>query len=250
MTQKQLDKVLKYHKKWSDGTGGERAVLDGENLDGLNLNSASLNSASLNSASLDGASLNSASLNSASLDGASLNGASLNGASLNSASLDHAWLIGASLNGASLNYASLNGASLNSASLNSASLDGASLDHAWLIGASLDGTCLDPNAKPNADVTGFQRARGYVIGYRTRKAGHIDQYRDGRFYSADWFSVSDTECHPGLYLWPTFEQAKEFRPGEELIRVRTRPSEVHHAGRKWRCRWFEVLGTATEGDQT
>ena len=60
----------------------------------------------------------------------------------------------------------------------------------------------------------------------------------------DVFSVSDTECHPGLYLWPTLKQAKEFSGDVEFIKVRTKKTEVHKAGKKWRCRWFEVLGIA------
>ena len=132
-------------------------------------------------------------------------------------------------------------ANLSWANLSRADLRGANLS--W---ANLKNTCLDPDGEPNADVPGFRRDHGYVIGYRTRKAGHIDKYRDGRYYSADWFSVSDTECHPGLYLWPSFEAAVDFRPEEEIIKVRTKPSEVHHAGSKWRCRWFEVLGTVKE----
>ena len=93
-------------------------------------------------------------------------------------------------------------------------------------------------------VAGFEQADGFVIGYRTRKAGHIDEYRDGRYYSADWFSTCpETECHPGLYLWPTVEAARGWSPNAALIRVRTKPGEVHHVGSKWRCRWFEVLGS-------
>ena len=78
MTQKELDVILEKHKKWlNNEKGGERAILDNENLDYLKLNRASLDEASL-----DGASLYEASLNRASLDGASLYGASLNRASL------------------------------------------------------------------------------------------------------------------------------------------------------------------------
>jgi len=126
-------------------------------------------------------------------------------------------------------------------------------DHTkWLCGkggkeanlywANLSGTCLDPDNAPNGDVEGFAHHGEFVIGYRTRQAGHIDKYRDGRVYSADWFSTSDTECHPGLYLWPTLDDAIAWQKDAEIIRVRTKPADVHRAGSKWRCRWFEVLG--------
>lgn len=121
-------------------------------------------------------------------------------------------------------------------------LYGADLRGVKLCGADLSDTVLCRDNTPNADVKGFEQLGEYVIGYRTRKAGHIDKYRDGRFYSADIFSTCNhTECHPGLYLWPTLILAREWSSGE-LIKVRTKPSEVHHAGNKWQCRWFEVLG--------
>jgi len=76
-------------------------------------------------------------------------------------------------------------------------------------------------------------------------------YRDGRIYAADWFSTCTTESHPGLYLWPTLEQARDhardFSPCcSEFIRIRTKPADVHRAGTTWRCRWFEVLGKVEE----
>ena len=143
---------------------------------------------------------------------------------------------------ADLSKANLGWADLSEADLTRSDLYGADLKSANLYGANLYETCLDPNASPNADVGDYKIEGGYVIGYRTRQAGHIDRYRDGRFYSADWFSVADTKCHPGLYLWPTLRMATNWAPGQEIIRVRTQPSEVHRAGGKWRCRWFEVLG--------
>ena len=159
------------------------------------------------------------------------------------------WLRGgggelADLSGADLTGANLYGAVLYGANLSGANLSRADLSWANLYGANLSNTCLDPNNMPNANAEGFQAEGEFIIGYRTRKAGHIDKYRDGRFYSADWFSTDETECHPGLYLWPTLKHAVEFSGDVEMIRVRTKPSEVHRAGTKWRCRWFEVLGGA------
>ena len=173
----------------------------------------------------------------ANLCGANLCGADLYGADLCGADLYRADLYRADLRGADLRGANLRGADLRGANLCGADLCGANLR-----GADLCETCLDIEFSPNKEIKGFKKVRGYVIGYRTREAGHIKEYKDGQFYSADWFSVSDTECHPGLYLWPALEQAKEFSGNVEFIKVRTKPTEVHKAGNKWSCRWFEVLG--------
>lgn len=148
---------------------------------------------------------------------------------------------------ANLDGASLGGANLRGANLDGASLDGASLFGANLYGASLGDTCLDPDNKPNADVAGFRHRKDgrYVVGYRTRKAGHIKEYKNGRHYSADWFSTADTECHPGLYIWPTLTDARCWSMNS-LIRVSVRVKDIHRAGDKWRCREFEVLGSASQ----
>jgi len=31
-------------------------------------------------------------------------------------------------------------------------------------------------------------------------------------------------------------------PHSEIIAVRTRVEDIHKAGDKWRCRWFQVIG--------
>jgi hypothetical protein len=120
----------------------------------------------------------------------------------------------------------------------------ANLYGANLSGANLSKTVLDPKNKPNSETAGFVEDDGFIVGYRTRKAGHIDKYRNDKFYSADWFSTCNTECHPGLYLWPTLKQARDFSGDVEFIKVRTKASEIHKAGSKYRCRWFEVIGKA------
>jgi len=182
---------------------------------------------------------------------ANLRGANLRGANLRCANLRWANLSEANLREANLREANLRGANLSEADLSEANLSWANLREANLRGANLSeanlcGTALDPNNEPNANTDGFEQKDGFVLGYRTRKAGHIDQYCDGRYYSADWFSTCEqTECHPGLYLWPTLQRAKEWSYGNgEIIRVRTKPECVHRAGDKWRCQWFEVIGTA------
>jgi hypothetical protein len=123
-------------------------------------------------------------------------------------------------------------------------LSEANLFGANLFGAVVEKTCLDTTNKTTGADKRFRRVGKYVIGYRTAKAGHIDKYRVGRFYTADWFSTADTECHPGLYLWPTVDQARQYaaKYGIEgpIIMVRTYVKDVHKAGTRYRCRWFEV----------
>jgi len=173
---------------------------------------------------------------------ADLSGADLSGADLSGANLSGANLSGAKLSGANLFSADLFSAILSGAILSGANLCRANLCRANLSGSILIGTCLDPESEPNGNIEGFNVSDGSVLGYRTRVAGHIDKYRDGRIYSADWFSTAETECHPGLYLWPTLKLAQDYAPGQEIIQVRTKPEDVHKAGAKWRCRWFEVIG--------
>lgn len=151
------------------------------------------------------------------------------------------------LSGADLTGAYLTGANLAWANLAWANLAGANLSGANLTRVDVSETVLDPNRPANGDVDGFERDGDDVIGYRTREAGHIGIYRDGWTYSADWFSTCpETECHPGLYLWPTLAQSMEWESRGDHIRVTAPAAHVHHVGGKWRCRWFTVLGRAGE----
>ena len=69
MTQEELDKVLKLHKKWLDGdSAGRRASLDGAYLVGATLRGADLRDADLVSANLRGADLRDADLRGANID--------------------------------------------------------------------------------------------------------------------------------------------------------------------------------------
>ena len=69
MTQEELDKVLKLHKKWLDGdSAGRRASLDGAYLVGATLRGADLRGAYLVSANLRGADLRDADLRGANID--------------------------------------------------------------------------------------------------------------------------------------------------------------------------------------
>jgi hypothetical protein len=130
--------------------------------------------------------------------------------------------------------------------LRSANLRLTDLRLADLSSANLSDTCIDPLAEPNSECNRFARSGRYRIGYRTRIAGHVGQYINRRTYTADFFSVSDTECHPGLYIWPTLEHCREYSGRNiEFIRVYVLAEDIHKAGAKWRCRMFRVIGGAS-----
>ena len=176
--------------------------------------------------------------------GAYLQNACLQNADLRNADLRNADLWNADLWNADLRNADLRKADLRKADLRKADLRNADLRNADLRKADLRGTCLDPDLIPNGFCECFSRCGRYIVGYRTRKAGHIDKYRDGRTYTADIFSCCPvTECHPGLYVYPTAERVRREFDGE-IIRVYILPKDIHYAGNKWRCRMFEVIGQA------
>ena len=79
-----IENILKQHKAWLEGDGGEMANLYGANLSHANLRGANLRCADLRRADLLGADLRCADLSHAKLRGANLNGADLYGAALNS----------------------------------------------------------------------------------------------------------------------------------------------------------------------
>ena len=219
LSESDLKMILEEHAKWLDcKEEGGRADLSGSDLRG------------------------------ADLSGSDLREACLCKSDLYRANLHRACLRGACLYGAKLHVADLCGANLSESNLSKSDLSRANLYRANLSGANLRGTCLDPQNVPSGAGYNFTRDGEFVLGYRTRKAGHIDMYRDGRIYAADWFSTCpDTSCHPGLYLWSTLRQAIDFSGDKEMICVRTRPADVHLGGDKWRCRWFEVIGAAKIG---
>jgi len=149
----------------------------------------------------------------------------------------------ADLREADLRWADLRWADLREADLSEANLSGTCLSGTNLYGANLSGTCLDPANKANADVAGFvETCLGRIVGYRSQACPHIRGYRVGRIYGANFFSTADTECHPGLYLWPTLEMARNWSgPNAKLVKVVASPEHTHKAGSKWRTRWFEVM---------
>jgi len=86
MEKRELNRILKLHKKWMDGEeNGERANLCGMRLQGVNLEGADLCGAHLRRANLDGACLRKANLERADLRQASLVFADLSEANLTDA---------------------------------------------------------------------------------------------------------------------------------------------------------------------
>ena len=141
MTQNELDKILKNHKKWLAGEdGGSRANLRGANLRGANLQVADLRGADLRDVNLWDAALQGAKLWGADLRGANLQGANLRAADLRGANLRVANLRDANLRDANLRGAYLWGADLRGANLQTADLRGADVDYScWPLGCgSLD----------------------------------------------------------------------------------------------------------------
>ena len=224
-----LRKILADHAEWWFTGLGQRIDLSGANLRG----------AYLSEADLSGATLRRADLRDANLSGADLSGADLTRANLSGADLSGANLRGAYLRGAHLSGADLSGADLSGANLSGANLSGANLSGADLSEAHLSGTILDPAGVPNGDVAGFEIGGEYVYGYRTRRKPYMggSDYENGKAYTAPWFAVGDTECHPGLYLQPTVKGLDG-----EIIKVKALRKDVHKAGSKWRCREFTVVG--------
>ena len=236
-------------------TGAVLYAVEAETLAGAYLSGADLSRAGLCRADLSGAYLYGAKLSDADLRGANLSDAKLSAANLYGAGLSSAKLGGTNLSGADLRGADLRGAKLSRAALGGADLNGADLG-----GADLTGTCLDPVNTPNADVAGFELdADGYVVGYRTAGSPTMGGpgYEIGRRYESPWFSTAPTECHPGIYLFPTVAALRQFARrdaaylNQTIVQVRTLPEAVHHAGTKWRARWIEVVqtvGPITEAD--
>jgi hypothetical protein len=171
------------------------------------------------------------------------------------ADLTWANLAGASLTEANLAGASLTGANLAWANLTGANLAGANLTEAYLAGANLAGTFLDPASTPNADWPAEADAEGYVTGYRSRRFGALcgtspRDLKDGETVRAEVFSAATTECHPGLYLWPTLDMARKWayghiKCGAPIVSVRVRKADIHRAGDKWRAKEIIVVGEAS-----
>jgi hypothetical protein len=95
-------------------------------------------------------------------------------------------------------------------------------------------------ASPNCDVSNFEKMGDWCIGYRTKNSPQLggDSYIIGDLREAPYFSVSKTECHPGIFVLPTKERALKW--GTKIVKVIFREWECHRAGDKWRVRWLIV----------
>ena len=196
ISQEGLNKILKEHKLWLEGKGGEQADLRRVNLRFVSLRGADLRRANLRFVSLIGADLRGADLRGAdlrfanlrftnlrfvSLRSADLKGADLRCADLRFANLRFTDLRCANLKYANLKYANLNYADLNDANLKYAKLKGADLRDADLKFANLKYTNLSnadliyadlKDVKTNINTLGYSLAcpeKGSFIGYK--KAG-------------------------------------------------------------------------------
>ncbi len=235
--------ILDSHRKWLHGdTDGKQA-----NFLGDDLREADLQNADLTQANLRGANLQYANLSYATFHGADLQGANFKGASLRGAYLMQANLRGNNLQWANLLFAHLSGADLREANLQGAYLQETDLYDTNLTGANITSTVLDPRNTPNRDYNAFKEVDGdYIIGYRTKRRLNSGHYSIGEKVKAPYFSTCTTECHPGLYLYPTVAMVLDFQRGNPnscgpVIVVRTKKTDIHKAGKKWRCKEFEVL---------
>jgi uncharacterized protein YjbI with pentapeptide repeats len=250
-----FNELLEKHALWlKNDPNGERAdlrcanlrgiIFRGANLSGANLSGASLRDADLVYTNLRNTNLVYTNLRNANLSCANLSGSYLIDADLSASNLSSANLSGANLSGANLLNTILTGANLIDADLQCTDLRGADFP-----GANLKNTCLDPANIPNQkNIELFESSDGKVIGYRTRRSNCCGgtNYEDGKSYSAPVFSTGNTECHPGLYMFPTLARLekyiKSYRLTGEKIKVLIDPKDIHRVGDKWRCRAFTVIG--------
>jgi hypothetical protein len=148
----------------------------------------------------------------------------------------------ANLRYADLSSANLSSANLNYANLRYADLSSANLRYADLRYADLNNTNLDPMVSPNGKIETFELIDDdqWAIGYRTSNSPQMGgaNYTVGELKEAPIFSTSKMECHPGIFVLPTIEQAREW--GDKVVKVIFRPWECHRAGKKWRVRWLIV----------
>jgi len=157
--------------------------------------------------------------------------------------LSGADLFRANLSGADLSRAHLFRANLSGADLSRADLSGADLSRADLSGADLSDTVLDPNNEPNMiDHEMFEvHENDILLGYRTKNSPILNNdriYTVGEKYSAPYFSTCETECHPGLYVYPKMGMIEYLPP---FIKVVFDKNDLHKAGYKWRVKSFTVI---------
>ncbi len=171
-----------------------------------------------------------------------LKGMNLKGANLKDANLEDANLKDADLKGANFQGADLQGAYLYRANLQGANLYATDLKNADLREADFKGTCLDPLNRPNMEVSEFEvfesrNGMKWCVGYRSGNSKYIDptfNYKIGKLYEAPYFSISNTACHPGLYVNPHYKRT--------MIKVIFPDYVLHRVKGKYRVKWFIVIG--------
>ena len=211
MSVKNLNEVLKKHKKWTNmEPGGERADLRG---------------ADLSEADLRGANLYEANLYEANLRGADLRGAYLRGAYLRGADLYGANLYEANLRGADLRGADLRGAKNIQIPL-ACPEQGEFIG--WKKGKGVDGMpaiiklkILEDAQRTSATGSKCRCDKALVLGIETEK-GAIEEarsiydasfvYRPGEMVSAPNFDQNRwNECAPGIHFYINRQAAVEHR---------------------------------------
>lgn len=102
MEQTELEEILKNHKKWLNGEGGERADFRFANLVGADFSGADLREADLFNANLVGADFRGADLRGTDFRGADLCRANFRGADLRRSTLEHYYITGGTRNDSAL----------------------------------------------------------------------------------------------------------------------------------------------------
>ena len=141
LTKEELNDILKKHKLWLIGEGGERADLSDANLRYADLRYADLSNANLRYADLSDADLRYADLSNADLSNADLSDANLRYANLSDADLSNA-----DLSDANLRYADLSDADLSNADLSDAK------------NVNYPLSCPEEGA-----FVGYKKAGGYIV---------------------------------------------------------------------------------------
>jgi hypothetical protein len=145
--------------------------------------------------------------------------------------------------------------------LNLSGLNLVGKDITWfdLSNTNLSKTVLDPQLPIPGLSYGQLREAGFeptencdaVFGYRTQRVmfmrPHYQEYVPGQTYTAPWFS-RDTSSpnHPGLYLFPTIEAARQDYPNQPLVQVKVplgeaKASNILRAKLQFRTPTFEVV---------
>lgn len=236
LSNEKLNAIFYEHLLWMNKTGGQRANLSGKNLKGLDLRDVRLVEANLCGINFRGACLRDAHFQGAKLQLAQFQGADLRGGNFR----------GSDLMGACLQGADARGADFKESKLQETELRGVHLE-----GADLQMTVLSPHNKPNGLVSAFEEFEpGWVLGYRTRATSAPGRgLVDDVYYSSEPFSTCDhSDCHPGWYLWPSLDQARDFSGKCELVKVKARSKDVHHIKdriirNRWRSKMIYVIGS-------